>query len=102
MIRTAHWTSLFPYTSLFRSSSFHDLLHLCIVGHGTIHEFPPGIIRSAAGSPIPFVQIDSIVAERFYLVLDISFQAVYHGQDRKNTRLNSSHLVTSYAVYCLK
>src|SRR2546426_8021045 len=25
-----------------------------------------------------------------------------HGQDRKSTRLNSSHLVISYAVFCLK
>src|SRR5256885_5600892 len=27
---------------------------------------------------------------------------VHHGQDRKSTRLNSSHLVISYAVFCLK
>src|SRR5256885_5794871 len=29
-------------------------------------------------------------------------QACAHGQDRKSTRLNSSHLVISYAVFCLK
>src|SRR5205807_9143862 len=29
-------------------------------------------------------------------------RAVFRGQDRKSTRLNSSHLVISYAVFCLK
>src|SRR3989454_7211862 len=31
-----------------------------------------------------------------------TWSALYAGQDRKSTRLNSSHLVISYAVFCLK
>src|SRR5690625_5338859 len=29
-------------------------------------------------------------------------ERIVHGQDRKSTRLNSSHVATSYAVFCLK
>src|SRR5256885_11784449 len=32
----------------------------------------------------------------------VQLQAVFDGVDRKSTRLNSSHLVISYAVFCLK
>src|SRR5256885_13081502 len=34
--------------------------------------------------------------------LECGFQGFGRGQDRKSTRLNSSHLVISYAVFCLK
>src|SRR3989454_3523696 len=34
--------------------------------------------------------------------LDLIVGHVHHGRDRKSTRLNSSHLVISYAVFCLK
>src|SRR5256885_6435476 len=53
--------------------SLHDALPICC---------PSGLRSSAAGctrSPMPF-----------------------HWTDRKSTRLNSSHLVISYAVFCLK
>src|ERR1022692_1585186 len=62
MIRRPPRSTLFPYTTLFRSAHF---------GAG---EGPQGRSRQARGWPI----------------------------DRKSTRLNSSHLVISYAVFCLK
>src|SRR5256885_5665670 len=34
--------------------------------------------------------------------IDTVFRAIHEGEDRKSTRLNSSHLVISYAVFCLK
>src|SRR2546426_7318993 len=68
MIRRPPRSTLFPYTTLFRSNSVHGLggqTHSRIL-HGQSHT-------------TPFVSLD-----------------------RKSTRLNSSHLVISYAVFCLK
>src|SRR5256885_5633432 len=73
MIRRPPRSTLFPYTTLFRSR---------IVGeHTSIREVSSQIQRIAA--------TDSTV-----LLLG--------ERDRKSTRLNSSHLVISYAVFCLK
>src|SRR2546426_3800986 len=74
MIRRPPRSTLFPYTTLFRSL----VRDLC--------EQRPGIARELrAGS----AECDrAAVLER--------------AVDRKSTRLNSSHLVISYAVFCLK
>src|SRR5256885_13277396 len=66
MIRRPPRSTLFPYTTLFRSESGKDLLRRLHLDHVTDRE-RPGLAR-----------------------------------DRKSTRLNSSHLVISYAVFCLK
>src|SRR5256885_11806062 len=66
MIRRPPRSTLFPYTTLFRSL---ELDHV----------------------PRPLADDDSAA--------DL---AVAGSQDRKSTRLNSSHLVISYAVFCLK
>src|SRR5437899_8888349 len=74
MIRRPPRSTLFPYTTLFRSIPIHDL--------------------------IPAVR-KAIVAEKIFPVLMTS--ALHNiGTDRKSTRLNSSHLGISYAVFCLK
>src|SRR3989454_11303664 len=39
---------------------------------------------------------------RFYSGVDAHGHVTHHDLDRKSTRLNSSHLVISYAVFCLK
>src|SRR2546426_9309049 len=65
MIRRPPRSTLFPYTTLFRSPA------------GAGDGGPHGASRSRATQP----QADG---------------------DRKSTRLNSSHLVISYAVFCLK
>src|SRR5256885_3503465 len=68
MIRRPPRSTLFPYTTLFRSQSF-------------------GLVLGEVG----------IVA------WNLGKLAVRHAPlDRKSTRLNSSHLVISYAVFCLK
>src|SRR2546426_3452587 len=82
MIRRPPRSTLFPYTTLFRS---HQLGH---AGAGRVREFE-----------------QRAVADRERLVgVGGGEQALDHGdrQDRKSTRLNSSHLVISYAVFCLK
>src|SRR5256885_9285845 len=71
MIRRPPRSTLFPYTTLFRSVEL-DL------GHAVLQR--PGLAVAC-------------LAARQVAVRD---------EDRKSTRLNSSHLVISYAVFCLK
>src|SRR2546430_6683788 len=76
MIRRPPRSTLFPYTTLFRSSSAISANAL------------------AAGIRVEFCQsADSRVPETTYLGVPL---------DRKSTRLNSSHSQISYAVFCLK
>src|SRR5256885_2772379 len=80
MIRRPPRSTLFPYTTLFRS--------LC--------GGPPGMDRSRPGP-------EHTLARRT-AGLDASRveSQFFERADRKSTRLNSSHLVISYAVFCLK
>src|SRR2546426_7163729 len=83
MIRRPPRSTLFPYTTLFRS--------VCIV-IGANDVVNPAA-REEKGSPIYGMPI--IEADRAKTVIVLK-------RDRKSTRLNSSHLVISYAVFCLK
>src|SRR5437870_6723420 len=71
MIRRPPRSTLFPYTTLFRSLG-----------------------RRRVGLAHPQVLLDGAVEEVGVLA--------HHGEDRKSTRLNSSHVAISYAVFCLK
>src|SRR2546430_7380244 len=68
MIRRPPRSTLFPYTTLFRS---------ILVGAVIANGLPPGLV-------------------------DIRIAHLPGPQDRKSTRLNSSHSQISYAVFCLK
>src|SRR5260221_3284800 len=85
MIRRPPRSTLFPYTTLFRS-----VLIVCFCGsaiiEAQIRSDPEHSFSQLAWST------DSTGPRRFLSV---------HG-DRKSTRLNSSHTVISYAVFCLK
>src|SRR2546426_3528705 len=82
MIRRPPRSTLFPYTTLFRS--------VAVLPNGREdHPFLPPLI--AAGVDVVPVRI----RPRAYL-------REWAAVDRKSTRLNSSHLVISYAVFCLK
>src|SRR3712207_7305754 len=92
MIRRPPRSTLFPYTTLFRSAlrrrSAAQLESLELAGLGArqrIHEHDRARI---------FVGRD--------LALDVLLQVPDEGLDRKSTRLNSSHANISYAVFCLK
>src|SRR2546426_4730251 len=96
MIRRPPRSTLFPYTTLFRSlrrACFDDTprgWHVCLLARGlfvalgiplrldALHRYPDRHYRSRKGIPRATKR------------------------DRKSTRLNSSHLVISYAVFCLK
>src|SRR5256885_5169696 len=80
MIRRPPRSTLFPYTTLFRS--LQVLEHLL------------KRTRPFLGALFESFQIQGVFTKRF------SDRSV--NQDRKSTRLNSSHLVISYAVFCLK
>src|SRR5256885_9296757 len=85
MIRRPPRSTLFPYTTLFRSRIGYVTLH---VGLGTFQ-------------PIKTETIEEHQMHEEYFSLDRSFLDACQA-DRKSTRLNSSHLVISYAVFCLK
>src|SRR5256885_12299909 len=91
MIRRPPRSTLFPYTTLFRSEMLER--------HGyTVLEAPDGetALRLAGKHQgvIRLLLTDVVMP-------DVSGRQLAD-QDRKSTRLNSSHLVISYAVFCLK
>src|SRR2546426_9334733 len=79
MIRRPPRSTLFPYTTLFRSvkppAVYGTMMRMGLEGQG--------LWAQAEGA-------STVVA------------AAAAAEDRKSTRLNSSHLVISYAVFCLK
>src|SRR5947207_6002893 len=83
-------STLFPYTTLFRSKS--DALGVGLVLEGFLE------------SGVEVADIGIRIAHDFAVELQPNPQhAVRAGVlDRKSTRLNSSHTVISYAVFCLK
>src|SRR3712207_8654979 len=96
MIRRPPRSTLFPYTTLFRSAA--DLYAL------THNETSTGVampVRRA--SPQGLVAVDATSAAGGLPVDPSQFDVYYFApQDRKSTRLNSSHANISYAVFCLK
>src|SRR5438034_8425897 len=93
-------STLFPYTTLFRSSarSREDGLAAGRFGRSVQRigrRAPDGVMRHRAmcfQSGLVLVDLVEVVDVLVVLVLE----------DRKSTRLNSSHTVISYAVFCLK
>src|SRR3712207_8571552 len=90
MIRRPPRSTLFPYTTLFRST-----VVLVLVLLGAIYRAP-----LIALIPILVVGLSYQVATGFIYLYAESGQTV--NSDRKSTRLNSSHANISYAVFCLK
>src|SRR2546426_4434099 len=89
MIRRPPRSTLFPYTTLFRSVANHDVLHL--VGAELADRVEIGH------------HVGVIKGEHHHGDADaLSARNIEEMRDRKSTRLNSSHLVISYAVFCLK
>src|SRR5690606_42165932 len=83
-------SSLFPYTTLFRSfktHSFDPRLGHTVAIPGYPWKYNNAIIYQESGSRAPF---------------QYGYFNSMKEQDRKSTRLNSSHVKISYAVFCLK
>src|SRR2546426_5235674 len=80
MIRRPPRSTLFPYTTLFRSALHRR--HRRALQQSRAGGRPPRVRREPEQGGVGVVEPDAA--------------------DRKSTRLNSSHLVISYAVFCLK
>src|SRR5256885_12820483 len=98
MIRPPPRSTLFPYTTLFRSVARRALHQLKYAGERRLTE-PLGRAAAqrwrSAGVGADLLAHVPVHEER-------GRQRGYDQADRKSTRLNSSHLVNSYAVFCLK
>src|SRR5256885_11306387 len=88
MIRRPPRSTLFPYTTLFRSAP-GDRVAVLAPNTRLLLEATFGV--PASGAVMVPLNIRLAPGELGYIL-----------GDRKSTRLNSSHLVISYAVFCLK
>src|SRR5947199_6043170 len=100
MIRPPPIPTLFPYTTLFRSSCMMKMeLYRQGIAYGS------GEWKKTHFTPKGISSRDSVRQQRDSL---LGPESVYYRnllascEDRKSTRLNSSHLGISYAVFCLK
>src|SRR5690242_21560197 len=89
---------LFPYTTLFRSGRLdHSCLMILV---------PAPVAGPATGWSALSGRCRNFGREVGFLPLDALAEGVTHKandlEDRKSTRLNSSHMSISYAVFCLK
>src|SRR2546426_7032780 len=82
MIRRPPRSTLFPYTTLFRSD------------YTGITTISGGVLKAGNAAALGSTNGGTLIASGG--ALDVN------ARDRKSTRLNSSHLVISYAVFCLK
>src|SRR5437773_9760995 len=82
MIRRPPRSTLFPYTTLFRSFASRNRRHWRLPGISTTPRPRPRMSRKTLPEP--------------------QKRSAKPTRDRKSTRLNSSHITISYAVFCLK
>src|SRR3712207_6952503 len=95
MIRRPPRSTLFPYTTLFRSR--------VVVGEG--HELRAGALDAEGArvrADVALQRDDGHLGQGRPHRLDGAVGGGVVDQDRKSTRLNSSHANISYAVFCLK
>src|SRR5690349_23678935 len=89
MMRQPPRSTLFPYTTLFRS------------GNGVILTVRPGVLRMSLRFHGPVKKYAVLpLRNRSFEMLESTLERIR--PDRKSTRLNSSHVEISYAVFCLK
>src|SRR5437899_7270331 len=90
MIRLPPTSTLFPYTTLFRSPTFiqREKMKLIAIAAASV------MLMAGAAQAQTSAASGTTYGELGYTMVKIS--------DRKSTRLNSSHLGISYAVFCLK
>src|SRR2546430_4736933 len=97
MIRRPPRSTLFPYTTLFRSLSSG-----CGSVRLEIHAFLTTLRRRFSDEIQNDRSVPRLVPFRLGADGNHSHSHDSAGQDRKSTRLNSSHSQISYAVFCLK
>src|SRR3712207_7513888 len=95
MIRRPPRSTLFPYTTLFRSLTGAFALVFFYAPNDADQGFVQKIFYLHV--PMAIVALGGFVAGGWY-----GLRFLRKGEDRKSTRLNSSHANISYAVFCLK
>src|SRR3712207_6864429 len=100
MIRRPPRSTLFPYTTLFRSDAAD--------GAEVVEPMQQPVPTAVAPREVPHIRARGLEGQR--LPQNLTYTAPQEGVsrigaeevDRKSTRLNSSHANISYAVFCLK
>src|SRR2546427_3547099 len=87
MIRRPPRSTLFPYTTLFRSEAGGEVCD------------PDGAVGGVDALTAGSLRAEHVDPQVFLFDLDVDVLGL---GDRKSTRLNSSHSQISYAVFCLK
>src|SRR5262245_62732976 len=96
MIRRPPRSTLFPYTTLFRSYALRASVAATVGDFDVVHYHS---FASSALCMLPKLRGRRVVTTAHR----VEWQDAKWGRaDRKSTRLNSSHLGISYAVFCLK
>src|SRR3712207_7717099 len=94
MIRRPPRSTLFPYTTLFRSAAAPPVPH---VFDGLEFVEVASVTRIAGGIAA------NVIPDRAECLVNFRYApGRTPAEDRKSTRLNSSHANISYAVFCLK
>src|SRR5438034_7377824 len=96
MFRRPPCSTLFPYTTLFRSLFVQESAQPRLLLRLETEKGQPGQVARGSGGSGGSVQVG---------LRDPHLRGEGSGvqlRDRKSTRLNSSHTVISYAVFCLK
>src|SRR5690242_21078470 len=92
MIRRPPRSTLFPYTTLFRS----EQLQRHLLGETALVQLQVRADDDDGAARVVHALSEQVLTEAAFLALE------HIGEDRKSTRLNSSHMSISYAVFCLK
>src|SRR5689334_23900218 len=87
MILRPSRSTLFPYTTLFRSVCILSSVDRPVLLHAQSGGSITGTVVDQAGKPVQGANVTERACQP---------------EDRKSTRLNSSHSSISYAVFCLK
>src|SRR5258708_19335740 len=98
MIRRPPRSTLFPYTTLFRS--IYQLVEEQVAQGHDVTLFAPGDAKTSARLVSFFPK--SLIEEGVPWSMHLKGYYHLHKTDRKSTRLNSSHQIISYAVFSLK
>src|SRR3712207_7945850 len=101
MIRRPPRSTLFPYTTLFRSLRQYQGLPLRLLGIG----MPLTIALGTTTAALLLTDLtfwEAAIVGTVLAPTDAALGQAVVSEDRKSTRLNSSHANISYAVFCLK
>src|SRR3712207_8689245 len=96
MIRRPPRSTLFPYTTLFRSGQGTWQMAEVVVRR------PTEIAALRRGIELGLTLVDTAEMYGEGAAEELVGEAIAGQRDRKSTRLNSSHANISYAVFCLK